>query len=56
MASIETKMQAIGVEVSSCCGKTFERGEQMNAVVSNSGEPLGWYCDECIEEWKKKNG
>ena len=55
MAKVEVIMQAIGVEQSSCCGKIFERGEQMNAVVSDNGEPLGWYCDQCIQEWKQKD-
>lgn len=52
MAKIEIRMQAIGVEFSGCCGKQFERGETMSAIVSNNGEPLGWYCDSCIKKWK----
>ena len=52
MAKIEIQMQSLGVEEASCCGKTFERGERMSAIVSNDGTPLGWYCDKCIDNWK----
>jgi len=55
VAKIEAKMQSLGVEEASCCGKTFDRGEEMSAVVSDNGEPLGWYCDQCIENWKRKS-
>lgn len=54
MAKIEIQMLSLGVEEATCCGKTFERGERMNAVVADNGEPLGWHCDECVEKWKRK--
>ena len=54
MAKIEAKMLALGMEEASCCGRIFDRGETMNAVVSDNGEPLGWYCDQCIDKWKCK--
>ncbi len=53
MSKIELTMQAIGVEQSSCCNRQFERGETMNAVVSRDGEPLGWWCSDCIEKHNK---
>ena len=56
MARIEAKMQATGLfEQCSGCGVSFCRGETMNAVVSDNGEPLGWHCDKCIEKWKRKD-
>ncbi len=48
MAKVEITMQALGTETSSCCEKPFERGETMYAVVSDSGEPLGWWCAVCL--------
>ena len=47
---IEIQMQSLGVEQSSCCVRTFERGERMNAVVANDNTPLGWWCNDCIEK------
>jgi hypothetical protein len=53
MARIDAQMTAVGNEPTpcECCEHKFARGEQMSAVVSHSGEPLGWYCDECIRTW-----
>lgn len=55
MAKVELTMQALGVEKGSCCGKQFERGETMYAVVSANGEPLGWWCVDCVEKHRKPN-
>jgi len=58
MARIEVCMNATGLdfapEICSGCDRNFERGERMSAVVSDDGSPLGWYCDECIDDWKTK--
>ena len=45
---IELTMLSLGVEQSSCCDKIFERGETMRAIVSDDGEPLGWWCGKCL--------
>jgi len=51
-------MNAVGLdfapEICSGCDRNFERGERMNAVVGDNSEPWGWYCNECIAEWKQK--
>lgn len=54
MAHIVLTMTAIGIaeEVCTDCECPFVRGERMNAVKSESGEPLGWYCDDCIAAWR----
>ena len=53
MATIVTTMQALGVTSEECnaCGRSFRRAETMHAVVSKSGQPLGWYCGLCIDDW-----
>lgn len=56
MARIEAKMQALGMfEKCTGCDKDFNRGDTMNAVVSDNGKPLGWHCDECVESWRENS-
>ena len=50
---VELTMQSLGVELSSCCGKQFDRGETMYAVISDSGQHLGWWCADCVEKKSK---
>ena len=54
MAHIALTMTAIGVagEICTDCERPFARGERMNAVETESGDPLGWYCDACIAAWR----
>ena len=54
MAKVDLTMQSLGIEHSSCCEKQFERGETMYAVVASDGEPLGWWCFDCIEKHQAK--
>lgn len=56
MAHIKVKMPALGHTKERCtgCGRNFERGEQMSAVEYENGEPMGWFCDDCIADWKAK--
>jgi len=54
MAHVTIEMQALGVygsETCLGCERSFERGETMSAVESDSGEKLGWFCLECLNEW-----
>ena len=57
MAEIVLQMTALANFVSpeecSGCDKIFARGEQMSAVESDDGEPMGWFCPECIDDWEK---
>jgi len=55
MATIDCVMSALGNEPNGCngCGKRFERGESMMAVIYDDGEPAGWFDNECIEKWKR---
>ena len=58
MAYIVLNMTAGGIseaEVCSGCAHRFEDGEHMNAVASENGEPLGWYCDSCVQQWWMKD-
>ena len=58
MAYIVLNMTAGGVseaEVCSGCAHRFEYGEQMNAVASENGDPLGWYCNSCVQQWWMKD-
>lgn len=55
MARVVQEMTAIGVygsETCSGCDRFLERGETMSAVESKSGEKLGWFCYQCLAEWK----
>jgi len=58
MAQIKLCISAIGLdfapEICSGCKKAFYRGERRSAVVSGTDEPMGWFCDECIADWKAK--
>ena len=52
MATIDVVMSAIGCEPScNGCGRAWERGEIMHAVLWHDGEPAGWYCGACIQRW-----
>ena len=55
MASIKAKMQSLGRPAEKCagCNRSFCRGEQMNGVEDSDGNPLGWFCDPCVDKWKK---
>jgi len=55
MARIEVKMSYWGNENYYCtgCDKQFGCGEQMNAVVWDNGDPAGWFCDCCINNWEQ---
>ena len=59
MATITLRMQALGLiipgaaETCAGCGREFSRGEQMSAVDADDGEPMGWYCGDCVQRWKK---
>ncbi len=55
MAHLECQLNSLGIEGEQCsgCERGFKRGERMNAVASEEGFPLGWYCDGCIEDWKQ---
>ena len=50
VSKVELTMRSLGVEYSSCCGKQFDRGETMFAIVSKDGEPMGWWCSVCVEK------
>ena len=54
MAHIVTSMQALGFpnEVCPYCEKQFVRGQTMFALEEEDGNPLGWFCQVCIDEWK----
>lgn len=53
MAHLDATMQCLGVgEKCQGCDRDMKRGETWNAVVAEDGEPLGWYCDDCIADWK----
>ena len=56
MASIVLQMQSVGIEAESCvgCNKVIPRGDMMNAVKADNGDPLGWWCDSCIQEWRQR--
>ena len=45
-------MQALGNEPQTC-DRLFVRGETMNAVEYENGDPGGWHTDECVEFWKR---
>ena len=55
MAQIKIYLNAlsdIAEEKCDGCGKTFARGERMAGVEAFDGSPMGWFCDECIDDWK----
>jgi len=56
MAEITLRMTALGAEAEKCngCGKQFQRGEQMTAVKNAEGDPMGFFCNDCIADWKEK--
>ena len=53
MAHRAQSMQALGNEPP-ChgCRQPHARGSAMSAVVSSGGEPLGWFCPECVVAWQ----
>ena len=53
-ARIALRMSALGQPEETCatCDRRFRRGEEMTAVETDTGEPLGWHCRTCIDEWK----
>lgn len=53
MAEIKCKLIALGSEPPcNGCEKKFVRGETMNSVEYKDGQPAGWFCDTCINDWK----
>ena len=54
MAEIEARMTSLGDPAETCsgCGRGFSRGQQMTAVRVDSGEPAGWFCEECVRYWR----
>ena len=55
MAQIKLTMQSCGAEPPcQACGRSWERGNQMAAVVADDGEALGWICKACVDEWRMK--
>jgi len=56
VAKIVVQMTSLGMgaEVCSGCGQPFARGELMKAVEAADGETLGWYCNKCIQEWRRE--
>lgn len=54
MARVKMKMTAHGVEPPCTgCEKPFDRGSQMTAIEFDDGEPAGWYCEACMDRYKK---
>lgn len=56
MAEIAMYMNAqsvIAEEKCEGCGRRFGRGERMAAVKDSEGEPMGWFCDDCIADWRQ---
>ena len=52
MARVEMTMTALGCEPRCFgCGREWERGQVMTAVLYDDGEPAGWFCASCILEW-----
>ena len=57
MASVKLTMQATGIATAkeSCtgCDRSFRRGETMSAVEYDNGDPAGWFCKSCIQNWNE---
>ena len=54
-AHIEIQMASVGIEPPCTgCGKPWNRGQRMSGVRDSEGEGAGWYCDACIEKWKRE--
>ena len=48
-------MQAIGIfnaEQCAVCCKPFQRGDTMSAAETEEGDPLGWFCSDCLVPYK----
>jgi len=58
MATVALYMTAIGPGIGNerCtgCNRLFGRGERMAAIEYEDGDGAGWFCDECIAEWKQR--
>ena len=52
MATVTTTMVSLGIEPP-CqrCETSWERGHIMTAVENDAGEPMGWFCQDCISKW-----
>ena len=35
------------------CDAVFRKGHVMTAVEATDGEPLGWFCEACIQTWRR---
>ncbi len=56
MAHIALQMTATGgIADEHCtgCQKAIARGETMNGMEYENGEPAGWHCDGCVEYWRQ---
>ena len=53
MAQIKCRMTSVGVVGEFCkgCQRAFNRGETMTAVEYDDGDPAGWFCQKCIDNW-----
>ena len=58
MAHIKTTMLATITADERCagCKRLFEHGEVMSAVEFDDGDPAGWFCSSCIENWNDTHG
>lgn len=55
MARVELTMQSVGVDSETCarCERGFKRGETMSAVVLEDSTTTGWWCDDCVDYWRR---
>ena len=55
MARPAAYMTSLGTEHERCdgCGNAIPRGVQMTAIELDNGDPAGWFCPACIDEWKR---
>lgn len=53
MAHEEMHMTSHGMSFEICAGcfRRFNRGEQMLAMVYETGDSAGWHCAECKKLW-----